>query len=995
MNTRLVSMIEEFKNPSYDYNPVEMWFWNGDVDEEGITFQLEKFRDQNIVDFFIHPTAGFTVPYLSERYFELIKHVVKEAKRLGMRYWIYDEFDWPSGMAGGILLEEYPEYAAKDIAAHKEELSAETDGCTVAKSGEFLGAQSLVKKAGKLVVTDVTHKCDVTSDGDGVTVHYEKTSVLPEIVLFYFTQTSNLWIPCSLSRKDTKGVLGYVSMLRKEAIGKFIELTHERYKAAIGEEFGKTVKGVFVDEPTSQYRFAGPHPGAWDDDFFAIFEEEHGYSLKSYLYALFYKAVSPEEIKARNDYRASVKRLYFEAFIMQVADWCHANDLLLTGHFGGEEELQWQVPQGDMLVEAMYEDIPGLDCIFSLFKIEDNEFNIAGKLIASAAKFNGADRVLCETYTLSSWAMRFPEMRRIANRLLVLGANMIQYMGAMYSLRANGKGNGEHSYFNPLFKHYHVFHKYIGGISYLSSVTKPDAKVLMMNPLHQMIQDLDMFDERMSHPGGKYRIQRIYEDTVNALLYEGISFDIFSEDLINEITVGDRYIEAYGYRYECVVFPGMFYVTQKTAELIEKMKAKGVKMVFAHQLPTKVADGLGETGLTMPTSRIKEYEAEVLAEENIYLIAPTTWFCHIDEYQKILRDLVGNVSLEIESEGRVYIAQRSNEFSKVFFICNDENRVVETSFELRLGMKIYDAMTQEECVYQVQNGRVKVAMEPYEMIIVICGEEENMQNNMENKNEQGYTVSLGKEYLFETVDGNILPLSYELYDEDMGTWEQGGIRSLPGGIRLRPLDPYKLRSEVVFDYVPDKVFLNAEIYSVKKFRINGHDVKLERNVQRWSEADCKCEVTPYIKQGINQIELDCVADPVFKHNEPPFCFFTGDFLISKEGTVIAPSSKLCVGGWETQGYPYFGGDAKYTMQVDVKETFERAQIEIPCDDVSEVWINGEKAGLIMWPPHRLDITSYLKQGVNEIVICVTSTYSNLFEKSIVNGITDEVKIFFV
>ena len=52
MNKQLECMIEEFKNPSYDYNPVEMWFWNGDVDEEGITFQLEEFRKQNIVDFF-------------------------------------------------------------------------------------------------------------------------------------------------------------------------------------------------------------------------------------------------------------------------------------------------------------------------------------------------------------------------------------------------------------------------------------------------------------------------------------------------------------------------------------------------------------------------------------------------------------------------------------------------------------------------------------------------------------------------------------------------------------------------------------------------------------------------------------------------------------------------------------------------------------------------------------------------------------------------------
>ena len=104
MNKTCRNLIDAFKNPHTDYGPVVMWFWNDYITKDGITFQLEKFREENITEFFIHPAIGFAVEYLSDHYMELIQFVVQEAKRLGMHYWIYDEYEYPSGTAGGILL---------------------------------------------------------------------------------------------------------------------------------------------------------------------------------------------------------------------------------------------------------------------------------------------------------------------------------------------------------------------------------------------------------------------------------------------------------------------------------------------------------------------------------------------------------------------------------------------------------------------------------------------------------------------------------------------------------------------------------------------------------------------------------------------------------------------------------------------------------------------------------------------------------------------------
>ena len=41
----------------------------------------------------------------------------------------------------------------------------------------------------------------------------------------------------------------YVDSLNPEAIRYFLDVTHEEYKKAVGEEFGKTIPSIFTDEP--------------------------------------------------------------------------------------------------------------------------------------------------------------------------------------------------------------------------------------------------------------------------------------------------------------------------------------------------------------------------------------------------------------------------------------------------------------------------------------------------------------------------------------------------------------------------------------------------------------------------------------------------------------------------------------------------------------------------------------------------------------------------
>jgi hypothetical protein len=63
-------------------------------------------RGAGISEFILHARYGLTTPYLSEAWFDAVSAVLAEAERTGMRAWIYDELNWPSGMAGGLVTTE-------------------------------------------------------------------------------------------------------------------------------------------------------------------------------------------------------------------------------------------------------------------------------------------------------------------------------------------------------------------------------------------------------------------------------------------------------------------------------------------------------------------------------------------------------------------------------------------------------------------------------------------------------------------------------------------------------------------------------------------------------------------------------------------------------------------------------------------------------------------------------------------------------------------------
>lgn len=83
----------------------------------------------------------------------------------------------------------------------------------------------------------------------------------------------------------------------------------------------------------------------------------------------------------------------------------------------------------------------------------------------------------------------------------------------------------------------------------------------------------------------------------------------------------------------------------------------------------------------------------------------------------------------------------------------------------------------------------------------------------------------------------------------------------------------------------------------------------------------------------------------------------------------------------TSAIKYFSGTAIYKKEIEVnKETIgKNKQVVLDLgeiEDIVELKINGEKVGVLWYPPYKTEITSFLKKGNNTLEIAVTNNWAN-------------------
>ena len=318
------------------------WSWNGKLDREEVLRQVHVMKAMGMGGFFIHSRTGLQTEYLGEEWMELCRLAAEEGARLDMQVFLYDEDRWPSGSAGGYATMN-PRHRMKFIAMDRPGGKFDLKDY----GQEFLAAFAVRLEGEDLIdYYPVSHRLELKSGYEPVVFRVQE-----------------------MQKGSVYNGYTYLDTLSREATECFLSLTHERYKAAMGELFGKEILGVFTDEPYRGALFSG----------FGLANEEK-LTMAPYTYTLFgdfkrcggrtFWPSCPSCTSGRRDSCSGgrpgstprpCRPCFWRTSQKPCQEWCRANKLAVTGHILHEDSLSIQASLcGSAMRYYEYMDYPGV-----------------------------------------------------------------------------------------------------------------------------------------------------------------------------------------------------------------------------------------------------------------------------------------------------------------------------------------------------------------------------------------------------------------------------------------------------------------------------------------------------------------------------------------------------------------------------------------------------------------------------------------------------------
>ena len=554
----------QFANPPREYASAPLWTWNDRLTEEQVVGTMRDLAGQNVRQVFVHPRPGLMTPYLSEEWFGLWKAVLREAKKLDMNVWIYDENSYPSGFAGGLVPEAMPESRGKGLGLREVEMLPKPDDNLIAA----------------FRLTD--------SGYENITTRVRAGEAFPE----------GRYLVASLRLAREGGWFGgkwYVDLIKPGVTEKFIEITMEKYRQEIGDEFGKRVPGWFTDEP-----HLAPAGGLhWSDGLAERFEERWGYDLIDHLPSLAQPIGDWKRV--RHNYYNLLLEQFIEHWSKPCYEYCEQHNLEFTGHYW-EHGWPGAGHGGDNMAMYAWHQRPAIDTLMNQYSESVNaQFgNVRSvKELSSVANQMGRRRTLCEAYGAGGWDLRFEDMKRIGDWLLVLGVNTLDEHLSYVTIRGARKRDHPQSfsYHTPWWEAYHVMAEYFTRLSLVMSQGKQINRVLVLEPTTTtwMYQGSTIPAGKLGQIGNRF--QALLMDLEGAQA----EYDVGCEDIIGRQgrVEGTQFKVGHG-AYDTVVLPPLTEnLNTPTMALLERYVRAGGVVLCCGDAPAYVDGSPSERGAAL------------------------------------------------------------------------------------------------------------------------------------------------------------------------------------------------------------------------------------------------------------------------------------------------------------------------------------------------------------------------------------------------------------
>lgn len=964
-------LAESFTNPPAACRGKPFWAWNGKLEEAELRRQIRVFREMGLGGAFMHSRVGLATPYLSEEWFRLVGACADECRKLKMEAWAYDEDRWPSGAAGGLVTRDERFRARSLVMRVGEPDKVSTDGALAAFAGR--PDKNVLRYA---------HRIGAADRIGGA-----------ELVLAFRSEVAG---PSPWYNDQT-----YLDTLSPDAVGKFIEVTHEAYARSVGASFGRVIPGIFTDEP-NYHQGDGPASVPWTDDLPRVFRERYGYDLLEHLPELFFFVEGRELSKARRDFYDCATHLFTTSFSKQIGEWCGRHGIAFTGHALAEESLGSQTAEvGAAMRFYEYQQAPGIDilCGQGLERPGGRppEY-LTAKQCASVAHQFGRPWVLSELYGCTGWQFTFAEHKSVGDWQAALGITLRCPHLSPYTLLGEAKRDypAAISFQSPWWKDYPRVENYFSRLGVWLTRGEPVRDVAVLHPIES--------GWAVRIPGDSGGIDQLnggLEAVQAALLEAHWDFDYLDEDLLarhggiegGELKMGSA-------RYRAVVVPPLLTIRKTTLGMLAKFADAGGRVIFAGPPPACVdvepsnepAALARRTATANGAAAVPGMLAGIPGLRRVAVTSPGGTECPTVLYQ-----------MRREPSGRTIV-----------FLCQTKQRSGTGPVTVRIPaagqVQEWDAATGEIRLAEArpEDGGVSIATDlpgcGSRLFVVDPAPDSGLNPRPALREARQVALPAGP-WAVDLDEPNAMPLDCPEFSIAGGGWQPAkeilfvdravrdaaGLRHRGGAMvqpwaAAAPKDEkavaVKLRYRFDVEALPaGPVHLVMEQPDRFTIVLNGDSVPPAPDGW-WIDPAFRRIPIPAsaLRQGKNEL----VLETAYRHDSGlEAMYLAGDFGArwqDRRAVLTAPPRALAAGDWRFQGLPCYSGGVTYRMDAEVSvRAGDRAVLVLPAWEgtLVRVAVNGTPAGQCGWPPYEVDLTGALGTGRNTIGITVVSSRRNL------------------
>ncbi|HWQ91235.1 MAG TPA: glycosyl hydrolase [Clostridia bacterium] len=698
-----------------------------------------------------------------------------------------------------------------------------------------------------------------------------------------------------------------------------------------------------------------------------------------------------------------------------ISEWCRKRKVQSIGHFMEHSNLYQnrEYSAGDMMRLQAYSHMGGIDAVFDQFIMgkrdtRDNPCWQTPKLGSSITHAYGKPRdiSMVEIFGARGQSLTYPEMKWWTDHMHVSGVNFL--IPHSFNPKSPNDTDCPPYFYNngyePRWPLYRVFADYTSRLSVMLTGGRHVCPVALL------------YLGQSAHTG-KHILPEQMSEVLQDALYDcdWMPYEVFERNTSlrgNELKLRDE-------SYKILVVPPVEVIPYATLAKAKQFFDKG-GIVLAHGfLPTRSATpgkgsadiaqlrealwGSPETGLAVcKTNR---------AGGRSYLLParPTP-----EQLQQVLAGAGLRPTLEVldgKTDHWLHVLHRVKEGRDVFFVANQNHEGNPRTFRFRIEAngvpECWDAMRNEiTTVPFTRNDRhvdLSLTLEPNESVLLVF---QPKARPLPIRQEPGAaplrTVALNPQPVSVSPPPPLASVSPSaaLFNDCSWIWHPDGNATQPA-----PAGNCYFRKEISIDparKIKKATFFGTADNSLELF-INGKPAgRSDSSPEGWRNP-VELDVTPFVRTGANQLailanNLGTKPSPAGVIGGLVITFETGPALTQRIDQTWK-SAKECVEGWTNAGYndsswqtaqvgakfgaaPWGMLSRKVTLSpvtadpflgrceltpADLKNT--RVYLEaadIGPETAARVSVNRTDAGGFIGQPARLEITRYLKPGVNTV-----------------------------